>query len=180
MSSICSSRDTFWGKMNNILYTRKEKISDILFSVLGNRDAISFIFLDCPPKKKIAENLTIKEGSFLIFDEFFEQISEYLDGKRKNFDIKTKLLIGTKFERTVWKKVADIPYGQVMTYGELAYSLGNRRLARAVGQALGKNPLPVIIPCHRVVASSGKPGGFTAGIPLKLHLLKIEGVRYAQ
>jgi len=166
--------------MNNILYIREEKVSDILFSVLGNKDAISFIFLDCPPKKKIAENFTIKEGSFSIFDEFFEQISEYLDGKRKNFDIRIKLLVGTEFERAVWDKVADIPYGQVITYAELAYSLGSRRLARAVGQALGKNPLPVIIPCHRVVASSGKPGGFTAGIPLKLRLLKLEGVRYAQ
>ncbi|MCD6098551.1 methylated-DNA--[protein]-cysteine S-methyltransferase [bacterium] len=166
--------------MNNILYIREEKVSDILFSVLGNNGTISFIFLNLFQKRRIGEKFTVKEASFAVFDEFFKQISEYLDGRRKSFDIRAKPLVGTEFERAVWDKVADIPYGQVITYAELAYSLGNRRLARAVGQALGKNPLPVIIPCHRVVASSGKPGGFTAGIPLKLRLLKLEGVRYAK
>lgn len=82
---------------------------------------------------------------------------------------------GTGFERSVWKAIAAIPMGSVMTYGALAESIGRPKAARAVGGACGRNPIPVIIPCHRVVASGG-PGGYTGGLLIKRTLLGIEGV----
>lgn len=82
------------------------------------------------------------------------------------------------FKREVLQVVSKIPYGQVCTYGEIAERLGNPRAVRAVGQALGANPIPIFIPCHRVVASNGKLGGFAAGENLKRRLLALEGVRW--
>lgn len=82
------------------------------------------------------------------------------------------------FKRKVLQLVHKIPYGEVCTYGEIAERLGNPGAVRAVGQALGANPIPIFIPCHRVVASSGKLGGFSAGVNLKHRLLELEGVRW--
>lgn len=82
------------------------------------------------------------------------------------------------FKREVLKWVSKIPYGQVYTYGELAERLGNPKAVRAVGQALGANPIPIVVPCHRVIAAGGKLGGFSAGPKIKRRLLELEGVRW--
>ena len=83
------------------------------------------------------------------------------------------------FDRRVYLETRSIPPGQTLTYGEIADRLGDRGLSRAVGQALGRNPFPIVVPCHRVVAADGKPGGFTApgGVTTKQRLLEIEGAR---
>ena len=81
---------------------------------------------------------------------------------------------GTEFQQQVWMAIAAIPHGQTRTYGELAASIGRARAVRAVGMACGRNPLPLFIPCHRVVAANGKPGGFSAGLPWKEWLLRVE------
>jgi methylated-DNA-[protein]-cysteine S-methyltransferase len=80
---------------------------------------------------------------------------------------------GTAFQRRVWDQIADIPYGETKTYGELARALGNPGAARAVGQACNANPLALIVPCHRVTGSSG-PGGFAGGCAVKQYLLELE------
>ena len=86
------------------------------------------------------------------------------------------LSVGTKFRRRVWEELRRIPRGQSRTYGELADEIGKRRAARAVGGACGANPIPVLIPCHRVLAANGKLGGFSGGLDWKRRLLAIEGV----
>jgi methylated-DNA-[protein]-cysteine S-methyltransferase len=83
---------------------------------------------------------------------------------------------GTSFQRDVWSRLAVIPFGRVLTYGEIAAALGLPGAARAVGQANGKNPLPIFIPCHRVVAGGGKLGGYSAGLERKRWLLAHEGI----
>ncbi len=102
------------------------------------------------------------------------ELREYLDGRRAAFTFATASR-GTPFEREVWRVAAAIPYGATMTYGEVARRLGQPGSARAVGIALGRNPLPVVIPCHRVVAAGGRLGGFGGGVARKRRLLALEG-----
>jgi O-6-methylguanine DNA methyltransferase len=85
-------------------------------------------------------------------------------------------LHGTAFQQSVWRAIAAIPHGHVETYGEIARKLGRPRASRAVGQAAGKNPVPILIPCHRVVGGAGALGGFTSGLPMKKKLLGKEGL----
>ena len=101
------------------------------------------------------------------------QIGEYLSGKRRSFALPLDPC-GTGFQRKVWKALLEIPYGQTRTYGEIAKRTGNERAARAVGMANHKNPVPIIIPCHRVVGSKGKLVGFAWGLELKERLLELE------
>ncbi len=102
-----------------------------------------------------------------------QQIVEYLDGKRTVFDLPLELH-GTPFQRTALEQVARIPYGKVMTYGEIATLIGKPGAARAVGSANARNDLPLVIPCHRVVATNGL-GGYGGGLEMKRWLLKLEG-----
>ena len=101
------------------------------------------------------------------------QLRKYLDGKLKRFDLKLDIQ-GTPFERRALARVSRIPYGKTVTYGKIARALGSPAAARAVGAANAKNRLPLVIPCHRVVAADGL-GGYAGGLPMKRRLLKMEG-----
>lgn len=101
------------------------------------------------------------------------QIKEYLDGVRKEFDIDIKLN-GTEFQKSVWKKLMDISYGKVVSYGEIAESIQNPKAARAVGMANNKNPIAIIIPCHRVIGKNGSLVGYAGGLNIKEKLLNLE------
>lgn len=94
----------------------------------------------------------------------------------KNRHIEIVLKGATPFQKKVWKVLQTIPYGETRTYKWVAQKIGKPRAVRAVGQACGANPLPLIIPCHRVVASGGKLGGFSLGVAMKKRLLKLEGI----
>ena len=102
-----------------------------------------------------------------------KQIIEYLSGKRKVFDLPYFIDNGS-FKGKVYEVISSIPYGEKITYGEVAARLGDVKKARAVGNALNKNDLPIIIPCHRIIAANNKLGGFGGGIEIKKKLLKIE------
>jgi len=104
------------------------------------------------------------------------ELEEYLGGRRTEFTVPVRPS-GTAFDRRVWDAVAAIRYGETATYGEIARAIGNPRGARAVGTANGRNPIPIIIPCHRVVAAGGKLGGYGGGLPLKRRLLDLETSR---
>jgi methylated-DNA-[protein]-cysteine S-methyltransferase len=106
--------------------------------------------------------------------EVWFQVSEYLNGTREKFDLSTQLL-GTEFQVRVWQALLTIPWGRVSTYGDIGAILGNRGLARAVGQANGRNPISIIVPCHRVVAKDGL-GGYGGGLDMKKRLLHLEGI----
>ena len=104
-----------------------------------------------------------------------QQLTEYLDGSRKEFDLPLDLSRQSAFQSTVLTALLRVPRGEVVSYGELATLAGYPRAARAVGSAMRGNPLPIIIPCHRVVLSSGELGGFGGRPDLKRQLLAIEG-----
>jgi methylated-DNA-[protein]-cysteine S-methyltransferase len=106
------------------------------------------------------------------------QLQEYFSGSRREFDLPLELS-GTDFQCRVWRALAEIPYGSVVSYAELAAMVGRPSAFRAVGQANGANPLPIVLPCHRVVASGGRIGGYGGGVDMKRRLLALEGVPLA-
>lgn len=127
---------------------------------------ISFELEDIPKEKK-----ETKESKFL--DKVEKQLLEYLDGKRKSFDIALELE-GTDFQKRVWKELQKIPYGETRSYKDIATALKNANACRAVGTANGHNPISLIVPCHRVINTGGKLGGYEGGIAIKEMLLELE------
>ena len=108
-----------------------------------------------------------------VLAETERQLSEYFAGERQEFSIPLDLR-GTAFQQSVWKALLAIPFGSTRTYGNLARQLGSPAASRAVGAANGRNPVSIIVPCHRVIGSSGKLTGFAGGLPAKRHLLELE------
>lgn len=102
------------------------------------------------------------------------QLGEYFAGRRKAFSIPLDMR-GTAFQKNVWEALLAIPFGETRSYGQLAKQLGNPNATRAVGAANGRNPLPIIVPCHRVIGSSGSLTGFGGGLETKAQLLSLEG-----
>ncbi len=105
-----------------------------------------------------------------------KELLDYLNGKLTVFTIPI-LLTGTAFQLAVWKQLTLIPYGETISYSAIAKHIGHSRASRAVGQANGRNRLPIIIPCHRVILSDGEIGGYSAGIEIKTHLINLENRR---
>ena len=102
-----------------------------------------------------------------------KELDEYFAGKRKNFDVPIAFS-GTAFQHKVWQELQKIPYGKTISYADLAKASGNPKAYRAAGSANGKNPIAIIIPCHRVIASSGGLGGYAYGLEVKKQLLELE------
>lgn len=111
-------------------------------------------------------------------DKLAQQLPEYFAAERREFDLDLEL-IGTPFQRSVWAALREIPYGETRSYGDLARALARPGAVRAVGQANGANPLPIVVPCHRVIAADGGIGGFGGGLDAKRRLLALEKARIA-
>lgn len=109
-----------------------------------------------------------------LFENLMERLRIYFGGHKADFPDELDLSRATAFQRKVWEVTRLIPYGKTRTYGWVANQIGQPKAMRAVGQALSRNPLPIIIPCHRVIASDGKLGGFTGGLDMKRSLLSLE------
>ena len=109
-----------------------------------------------------------------LFREARRQLDEYFEGQRQDFHLPLRPE-GTEFQKKVWQVLCRIPYGQLISYRELAAWVGSPRAFQAVGQANGHNPLPILIPCHRVIAADGTLGGYSGGLERKRFLLHLEG-----
>lgn len=107
------------------------------------------------------------------FKETIRQLRAYFAGELEKFDLPLAPE-GTPFQQKVWRRLCDIPYGETISYGELARRIGNPNASRAVGLANGSNPIPIVIPCHRVIGSNGKLTGYGGGLPIKEKLLALE------
>lgn len=119
------------------------------------------------------KNINIKESQTPLLIETAKQLEEYFLGKRKQFDIPLKPK-GTEFMQKVWNELKNIPYGETRTYKDIAISIGNEKASRAVGMANNKNPIPIIIPCHRVIGSNKSLVGYALGLGVKEYLLNLE------
>jgi len=121
----------------------------------------------------------VPEHSTKVLDRAVKQLGEYFAGKRRDFDLPV-VLRGTEFQKSVWKQLSALPFGGVVSYGEIGTSTGRATAGRAVGGAVGANPIPIIVPCHRVLASNGRITGYSGGngIPTKVWLLDHEGIEH--
>jgi len=148
---------------------------------------ISSIVLPCASKSKVQQKLgspmTRRASTAAglneerLLQQAREQLTDYLGGDRRAVNVPVALQAGSPFARRVWQAVLRIPYGRVRSYGWVASKVGGARYARAVGRALGANPVPIIVPCHRVVAHDASLGGFSGGLTVKRRLLQLEGVQ---
>ncbi len=116
---------------------------------------------------------TLVEGSSPVIEKARTQLEEYFRGERRDFDLPLAPR-GTEFQQRVWQRLLKIQYGTTTTYGALAGELGNPNASRAVGLANGSNPIPIVIPCHRVIGANGALTGFGGGLPIKSALLDLE------
>lgn len=146
-----------------MIYTRRFRSPLGVISVCADDKAV----------KRLVFGSVKEENGNEITDEAVKQLKEYFAGKRREFTVPVSP-DGTKFQKRVWWALSLIPYGKTETYGEIAGKIGNDKAYRAVGNANGANPIPIIIPCHRVLASGGKLGGYSAGLFRKIYLLRLE------
>jgi methylated-DNA-[protein]-cysteine S-methyltransferase len=156
---------TPWGWMG---ISESSKGIDAIALPKGSKRAI-----ECGLRKR--SNEPIESGGSARLTSARRQLLDYFEGKRETFDLPLDLSQGTPFQRRVWRTLQRVPYARLRSYQWVAVRVGGRRYARAVGNAVGANPLPIVIPCHRVVAHDASLGGFSGGLPTKRKLLTLEG-----
>ncbi|MCU1404447.1 MAG: ogt2 [Glaciihabitans sp.] len=148
-------------------------LGDLL--LVADGEAISGLYFDGhrypPAPASLGDAVDVAADELL--SEALHQLQQYLAGDRRSFDLAVSLR-GSDLQRRTWALLEDIPYGQTTSYGALAVALGNRSLAQGVGQAVGHNPVSIIVPCHRVVGAGGKLTGYAGGIQRKQQLLDLE------
>ncbi len=126
---------------------------------------------DSPRRVRLSELVADEQHPVIVETE--RQLGEYFAGRRKAFSVALDMR-GTRFQKDVWEALLAIPFGETRSYGQLAKQLGNPQATRAVGAANGRNPISIIVPCHRVIGSSGKLTGFAGGLETKANLLSLE------
>ena len=155
-----------------IYYTKFETpLCQIILA--GNETGLSHLHLNTGEGKRPFEVSEDWVHDPAFFSDIVAQITEYCDGNRKEFKVSVNPE-GTDFQKRVWRQLSKIPYGELRTYKGIARAMGNEKAARAVGMANGKNPIPLIIPCHRVIGTNGGLTGFAHGLALKEELIKLE------
>ena len=145
-----------------------------VFHVVSSSSGLRFVDLHQTPYDELERTLAARiVPDDQRNDAALKEIHAYLRGELRQFSTPLDLR-GTPFQQAVWRHIAEIPYGETTTYGTIAAAVGHPQATRAVGQATGANPVPIVIPCHRVVGSSGSLTGFSGGLPLKERLLGLE------
>jgi methylated-DNA-[protein]-cysteine S-methyltransferase len=147
--------------------------------VIGSPDGLRKVILPLKSKEAVLGQIAsygceAQNHDIAGFADLTDRISHYFGGEPVDFADKLDLSGTTPFQQNVWRTVSNIPRGETRSYGWVANQLGLPRAARAVGQALRRNPVPIVIPCHRVIGSDGKPGGFSGGVKIKKFLLQLE------
>ncbi len=150
-----------------------------LFAAVSQRGLCRISF-DPEPERE-SERLARAYGARVLrsarpVDELRRELDEYFEGRRTKFELKLDVEAVGGFPRVVLTRLAEVPYGQVTTYGTLAVQAGRPKAARAVGTVMNRNPIPIVLPCHRVIGASGKLVGYGGGLERKEALLRLEGV----
>jgi methylated-DNA-[protein]-cysteine S-methyltransferase len=147
--------------------------------VAGTERGLCRIAYDAEPEREV-DRLAHAFGLRVLrsprpIDPARRQLDEYFEGKRQRFDLDIDLAVLAAFNRRVLRELARVPYGEVVTYGDLAARAARPRAARAVGTVMNRNPLPIVLPCHRVIGANGKLVGYAGGLERKETLLRLEG-----
>ncbi len=156
------------------LFYATQKIEGINFKVFSSSKGIRKVIINNNGATVKKANLTKLRADDPYMFNLFDQLSEYLKGERKKFNVPLDVK-GTDFQKKVWNELAKIPYGKTASYKKVSEKLSNKKAVRAVGKAASLNPVCILIPCHRMINSNGKPGGYSAGIKLKERFLELEG-----
>lgn len=141
--------------------------------LVGNEQGLLSLHLNTHDGKREFKILANWKRNRRFFMAAQEQVQAYVAGELTRFDLPLNLQ-GTAFQQTVWQTLRSIPFGKLRTYQEIAVAIGNQKAARAVGMANSKNPIPLIIPCHRVIGSNGHLTGFASGLEIKQKLIQLE------
>jgi methylated-DNA-[protein]-cysteine S-methyltransferase len=160
-------------KLEKLFYA-SSKISGISFKILSSEKGIKSIRMNSKENSDEMKAATKLRTDDPYMCGIFDQLEEYFKRERKKFNISLDIT-GTDFQKHVWDELSKIPYGKTISYKQLAKSLGSLKLVRAVGRANGANPVPIVIPCHRVINSNGNLGGYSGGTGIKEKLLELEG-----
>lgn len=160
-------------KKENLFYAT-QKIGGINFKVFSSYKGIRKISLNNNSEVIKSANLTRLRSDDPYMFGIFDQFREYLTGERKKFNIPLDIK-GTEFQNKVWNELSKVSYGKTITYKKIAEKLGNKKALRAVGKAASQNPACILIPCHRMINTNGKIGGYTSGLKIKEKLLEVEG-----
>jgi len=164
---------SFMKNHDNFYYT-SFRLSDINFKIFATKKGLHKIHLNDKSVAPGAERAIKLQPDDPYFFNIYTQLEEYFNRERKNFNIPLDIT-GTDFQMNVWRELSKIPYGKVLSYKEIAEKVGGLNYVRAVGRANGRNPVPIIIPCHRVIETNGKLGGYSGGTGIKEKLLELEG-----
>ena len=147
-------------------------------AIARSEQGLSLVTLPQPDRDKALEYIAgvVPQSvvDFYLFGDLITRFQAYFKGERVDFPYALDLTGTTTFQQAVWKATLSIPYGETRTYGWVAKEIGIPRAGRAVGQALGRNPFPIVVPCHRIVSSDGSLGGFSNGLEMKRRLLALE------
>jgi methylated-DNA-[protein]-cysteine S-methyltransferase len=163
-------------EMNEVLCTTTESpIGELL--LVGDEEALHGLYMQ-EGRTRMAVRSSWRRAD-RPFAAVREQLGEYFAGARREFDLPLRMT-GTEFERAVWAELERIPYGETRSYGEVARAIGKPDRARAVGAANGRNPISVIVPCHRVIGSDGSLTGYGGGLERKRFLLGLEGIAVSE
>jgi methylated-DNA-[protein]-cysteine S-methyltransferase len=157
----------------NLFYTT-QKIAGVNIKVFTSARGIRKIVLNNNSEIIKKANMTKLHPDDPYMFNVFTQLEEYFNSRRKKFNI-TLDIRGTDFQKKVWSELSKIPYGKTVSYKKIAEKLGNKKALRAVGKAASQNPVCILIPCHRMINSNGKLGGYSAGPKIKERLLELEG-----
>ena len=158
--------------MTEQLCYASDTISKIKFDVVVSSAGIRKILINNKSEDFTTMKKISPENSLVI--DVFKQLKEYFKRERKEFNLRLEIY-GTEFQKRVWRELLNIPYGKTITYNQLAINLGDKKVIRAAASANGANPLPIVIPCHRVIGSDGNLIGYGGGLEVKQQLLELEG-----
>lgn len=145
-------------------------------TLVGGKDGLAAVLWEHDDPLRVRLDAGDRNDSHPVLVEAERQLTEYFEEKRTAFSIGLDLQ-GTSFQKSVWRALLDIPFGETRSYGSVATAIGEPRAVRAVGAANGRNPVSIIVPCHRVVGATGRLTGFAGGLEAKAYLLRLEGSR---
>jgi methylated-DNA-[protein]-cysteine S-methyltransferase len=165
----------------DVAYAHADSPVGELLLATSPRGLLTVYYLDRRDEDAVLERIAKRVSPRVLeaparLDETRRQLDDYFEGRRHDFDLPIDWALVGDFGRRVLGRTAAIPFGKVSTYGEVARDIGSPGAARATGNALGANPMPIVVPCHRVLAAGGALGGYTGGTERKQALLRIEGV----
>lgn len=156
--------------MSEELFLASDTIDGILFEIIISKEGVREICINRKPGSDSLSEIAHISNEDSKISKVFTQLREYFKRQRKEFDLPLEIL-GTDFRKSVWNELKKIPYGETINYGELAKRMGDKKLMRAVASANGANPIPIIIPCHRVIGADGSLTGYGGGVEVKKNYL---------